>query len=54
MGDDVINFGPGALYIDDQRVRHLMIYGKTKRIQLKNFKRAFKKIVGSSIHEWTD
>ena len=37
-------------YCPDQRVRHLMQYGKTKEIRLKNFKRAFKKIVGSSIH----
>lgn len=41
-------------YSPDRRMRHLIKYGKSKRVQLKNFKRTFKKIVGSSIHEWTD
>lgn len=41
-------------YCPNQRVKHLMKYGKSKRAKLKNFKRAFKKIVGSSIHQWID
>lgn len=41
-------------YCPDRRMRHLIKYGKSKRVQLKNFKRTFKKIVGSSIREWTD
>ena len=41
-------------YCPDRRMRHLTKYSKSKRVQLKNFKRTFKKIVGSSIREWTD
>ena len=31
-------------YCPNRRVKHLMKYGKTKRVQLKNFKRAMRLI----------